>query len=214
MVFASRQKLLNHLRHTHLVRLKTPRALNPLSIELKALTFPTKCPREGCTKDRIYASAEFLRRHLLVDHINRKPPRPQPEPEELLCNVCNRSFRSKLSLGHHQRLHEKPAVNVTCEECGMGFKTKSGLKIHRDAYHDAQTPFYLCTMCPKTFKIKVGLDIHMKRHNNEKRYFCRVCPKGYLFRLDAEEHERFAHHVELGLEQIKCDICGKVYRYK
>jgi hypothetical protein len=31
-------------------------------------------------------------------------------------------------------------------------------------------------------------------------------------RYTLDEHERFAHHEELGLEPIKCQICGKTYR--
>ncbi len=216
--FPSRAKLRMHWRMVHFIRTRPPksRLTDPLSWSVKGFTYPAKCPRADCTSDRLYASSDTLRRHLRLHDalVSTKPTEEtEPEPEEMTCSICSRSFRTIRALRHHHLLkHEKRVVNFTCEDCGAGFKRKAGLKDHRAAHHAAVTPLFLCAQCPKTFKVKRLLEAHVSRHNNEKKFFCRVCPKGYLLRYTLDEHERFAHHEELGLEPIKCQICGKTYR--
>lgn len=47
-----------------------------------------------------------------------------------------------------------------------------------------------CPSCNKVLKSLKNLQVHQRSvHNQEKRYFCRYCNKGYFNQCGAIEHE-------------------------
>ena len=48
-----------------------------------------------------------------------------------MCNVCNKVFKSKLSLyGHKREMHQGTPEVHACPKCGSGFGRKSNLRAH------------------------------------------------------------------------------------
>lgn len=82
------------------------------------------CPVEGCNKE--YKSRFNLKRHVECNHLGRKP---------FTCEVCNRSFVSKLILTEHQFIHsgEKP---YTCSVCREKFRHMSLLSLHKRSHEE------------------------------------------------------------------------------
>ena len=77
------------------------------------------------------------------------------------CNICEKSFRNKVSMKNHMNTHEEMPKSYVCKDCGKAYKNKAHLKMHIDSVHkniqryscdqcDFNFNSYNCNMCDKT----------------------------------------------------------------
>ena len=86
----------------------------------------------------------------------------------MLCNECNKVFKSERSLyAHKKEMHPSAPEVHLCPECGAGFGRKSNMRAHRKEKHSGMADVHSCPECKKTFTRKSNLRAHM-------RVFCRV----------------------------------------
>ena len=70
------------------------------------------------------------------------------------------------------------AKGTVCSECGKNFIVKLALIQHIRSQHTGEKP-YKCSICGKCFTMKGALQVHKKFHDNEYKYICAVCKKGF-----------------------------------
>jgi len=90
--------------------------------------------------------------------------------ENVLCEICSKSFLTEKSLKAHKRIHtdRKPLI---CTYCSKGFVEMSTLNQHEREQHEEEATKHPCTDCDKSFKRKKNLEIHHKTiHEGIKRY--------------------------------------------
>lgn len=91
------------------------------------------------------------------------------------CDTCGKSFRSRISLSSHVKVHLKK--QFTCEICDKSFTTHSHLITHMRT-HTGTKP-YSCDQCGKSFSQRGTLVRHMVVHSDKKPFTCRSCYKHF-----------------------------------
>ena len=117
---------------------------------------------------------------LEVGEQSSKPEASKSEKNELQCDICRKSLKTKKSLAQHMRLvHDITPTRVKrggnkkgvrgdfpCEECGNHFKTMNGLKVHMGTIHKERRgrrgkgPFK-CELCDSRFSQRANIRLHM-----------------------------------------------------
>ncbi|XP_050798703.1 zinc finger protein 777-like isoform X2 [Gopherus flavomarginatus] len=89
-----------------------------------------------------------------------------PTGERLyLCTECKKTFKLKIGLLKHKRIHVKksPVSSYICTDCGKNFGRHADLIRHQRT-HTGERP-YKCTECEKSFTEKPRLTNHLRTHN-------------------------------------------------
>ncbi|XP_028672737.2 gastrula zinc finger protein XlCGF57.1-like [Erpetoichthys calabaricus] len=125
----------------------------------------------------------------------------------LLCQVCKKSFKTRLQYDEHQKTHteEKP---YSCTECGKKYTLKSHLQIHT-RIHTGERP-YCCDECGKRFTVKDHLRRHERIHTGEKPYCCTECGKQFRAKSHLQRHNR----THTGEKPYCCTECNKRFTMK
>ena len=165
----------------------------------------------GCIKcKKLYKTEEQLNKHM------------KAHERVFSCSQCdfkisaeNRSSaQAKYSIKIHEQTHQvkeqqqQQYVCKICEEDGLEkhFGKACKLKIHIDRVHSARS----CPLCGVTVK---KLDLHMAnihRSDDEKRYKCNYCGKGFNEKHSLESHAWSQHSGIL----LKCRYpdCERAYK--
>lgn len=79
------------------------------------------------------------------------------------CTLCDKWVPDTSNMVRHLNHHFNES-EFTCTNCGAGFKTNRGLKIHLLAHSDPKTELFHCTKCPNIFIAKARFKDHMEKH--------------------------------------------------
>ncbi|KAK9882643.1 hypothetical protein WA026_022512 [Henosepilachna vigintioctopunctata] len=122
--------------------------------------------------------------------------------KKFLCNLCGKTYATKMSLGVHMNIHTKK-VSYNCTVCSKSFTHQNYLKTHL-MLHSGERP-HCCDLCGKTFVQRTHLDRHMKTHTGAKPYACSYCDKTFALNENLKVHTR----IHTGETTHHCSICGK-----
>ena len=121
-----------------------------------------------------------------------------------LCDICDKSFKSKIHKRIHMITHKKTVKDLKCDTCSRRFAQRRHLKIHTK-YHEMGLTS-ACEKCNKFFESSTKLEEHMAVH---ARYVCSVCQKAYGKEIDLSKHIKFKHKNALPLPDLSCKLCGR-----
>ena len=122
--------------------------------------------------------------------------------ENLACDVCKSSFKTKRILKRHKERQDCEKV-FSCDDCGK--RSKFNLDFYRN--HKSYCPgvSYDCTICQKSFKNQNLLDYHQVHHANKREFGCDQCGKRFNVKSDLKIHQR----IHTGEKNFYCNDCGK-----
>ena len=111
------------------------------------------CPECG----KIFNSKSSADRHILR---HSEKEREAGEEEEVICDECSRTFRSRRLLLRHKRIiHCRD--RVSCELCGLDYKSKTVLADHKRRAHRPHE-VQPCPHCSKLYNSKITLYKHIR----------------------------------------------------
>lgn len=144
-----------------------------------------------------------------MQHVQTHIERVHKEQKEVVCEVCNKTFKNVFSYqSHKKRAHEAKNLKHQCEECDRKCYNKSELKLHQDSVHRGVT--HSCQLCSKTFAFKEGLQKHLLlAHGSEeekKRFPCPQCSRAYPLERLLRHHINISHNKT---RNFLCTSCGK-----
>lgn len=154
-----------------------------------------------------------LRRHKIVDHMNRfhtEPVNGEAQLKPFCCETCGIRMSEMGNLKKHMKLHtgHKP-FPCLFESCDRRFFGSSERKIHMRR-HLGEKP-YQCDQCPDTFISKSQMSNHKRqKHSDVRPYHCDVC--GLSFKLPKTFKDHQLTHTDI--RQYHCDECGRSFRQR
>ncbi|XP_063431744.1 zinc finger protein 227-like [Mytilus trossulus] len=164
------------------------------------------------------------------------------------CTFCTYSSKYKPNLKRHTQNAHAPNNAETrhftmylCDQCGMVFKTASGLNIHYKGKHTSEFRFK-CKVCDRGFNTLWNYRGHITTHEPVLRHRCDVCDKTFAYKETLKQHITSVHTNETSIiicskegcgascnsqkslkehflavhggRELKCDLCGKSYKWR
>lgn len=125
-----------------------------------------------------------------------------------ICNECPKSYKTKIDLLQHQRVHDKMREPFSCEVCRELFKTRSSFNLHTKKHNSIKGP-QECSECNKTF---LNIRSHIQQvHERIRRYTCSVCSKSFGKKSGLNRHLETVHRK---IKKYSCDICERYFGEK
>uniref|UniRef100_A0A2K6PN15 Zinc finger protein 275 n=1 Tax=Rhinopithecus roxellana TaxID=61622 RepID=A0A2K6PN15_RHIRO len=159
---------------------------------------------------------------------DRKRGSPQNLPIEhhFACKECGDTFRLKVLLVQHQRVHSEEK-GWECGDCGKVFRGVAEFNEHRKS-HVAGEPRpgpsralenaaenreqmeregkpFECEECGKRFKKNAGLSQHLRVHSREKPFDCEECGRSFKVNTHLFRHQKL-HTSE---KPFACKACSR-----
>ena len=103
----------------------------------------------------------------------------------------------------HMKCHTT-ARPFSCEVCGLTFKRKSSLRLHKLKNHEKKAD-KKCSYCDKMFLCSNALHIHERRHTGYKPYKCAElrCDAAYVEKAKLTLHMKTVHGKDIRSEVFK-----------
>lgn len=160
------------------------------------------------------------------------------EPEEFLCEVCQRSFKTRAGLKRHiQVVHGENIVeddpltfhicpccgepldsahtfgDYKCDKCGKLFTQLSMLKRHNSLEHPESPDNFKCPECSFNCKLQSEFIVHLKSHNF-KVVKCGVCLREFTRKYHLERHLLAGCPEFKDQPEFQCMDCDKTFHRK
>lgn len=143
---------------------------------------PNKRPFECQKCDKRFPSQVALVRHdILHSDLVERSKIHRVEPQEFVCVICARSFKSPESLSSHIKAHKSTSEEVhdyPCKICSEIFPTFT--EIIRHSKNHIENATHQCAICNRMFAVGDELIDHMLRHKGLKPHQCHICEKSFL----------------------------------
>ncbi|CAH1780664.1 unnamed protein product [Owenia fusiformis] len=116
-----------------------------------------------------YGNSSFERGFMTPEGPYIKPDVVKEEQDgNFYCQVCFKSFASKMTLSAHVRLVHKAVRSHECPTCHKTFKTKGDIKRHMAIHSD--TKLFQCEVCGRGFNFRHNMKQHVNNvHRKEKQ---------------------------------------------
>ncbi|XP_018561356.1 PR domain zinc finger protein 15-like [Anoplophora glabripennis] len=135
-----------------------------------------------------------------LDHFNFELK--ELESEQLICDICLKSFVKLKSLIQHLEQH---TGKFLCHQCNMVFARKENLM-----YHTCNVFYKIkCPLCDKIFVQRKFLTQHIKGFH-DKQFTCRLCNKFYDCKQALQMHTCAKVPVHKK-EKFPCNVCSKIF---
>ena len=93
----------------------------------------------------------------------------------------------QLATASFRTLRNLPVKNLQCPHCPRKYVTRSGLKEHVRHKHENNAR-YRCETCAKGFTIRSHYLDHIAIHAGVSRNVCQVCGKKFMFKSSLNSH--------------------------
>ncbi|XP_044753880.1 zinc finger protein OZF-like isoform X2 [Coccinella septempunctata] len=122
--------------------------------------------------------------------------------KKFLCNLCGKTYATKMSLDVHMNIHTKK-ISYNCNICSKSFTHQNYLKTHL-MLHSGERP-HCCDLCGKTFVQRTHLDRHKRIHTGARPFTCTYCDKAFAL------NENLKVHIRIHTKETPhyCSECGK-----
>lgn len=173
---------------------------------------PNKRPHE-CTKcqKRFPSQVALVRHDILHSELVERSKISRPEPQDFLCVVCGRAFKSSESLMTHLKSHKNrnDDGDFTCKLCHDSFPTFGDIVRHSKNHIENAT--HQCAICNKLFVVGDELIDHFLRHKGMKPHQCPVCEKSFLklHKLNVHMRTHSDDKVRFGVGWMVAEIDGR-----
>ena len=153
--------------------------------------------KESCSCNIVFKNASSRRKHFERYH--------SPFP----CDKCTLTFKTEKELAYHKEFpkdrHDQDYMSTTCFTCGAKFKLYRFLKDHKKSVHEIgekrkcelcpewvtnlkkhlrkyHTEIKVCDICEKPVKSLENHKLTMHGTDEDKKYRCEECGKGFILR--------------------------------
>ncbi|XP_041371254.1 zinc finger protein 2-like isoform X1 [Gigantopelta aegis] len=125
------------------------------------------------------------------------------------CPKCDDCFHSQYEVEQHERgIH---LGGILCESCGMEYRSRQGLELHRKTKHQQQG--LKCFLCAKVFSNKGLLAGHVNGHMQLKPYQCATCKRSFQYATSRYIHQKRCNGGDRGGERSHlCSDCGMFFK--
>lgn len=104
------------------------------------------------------------------------------------CRLCSMVLREREDYRAHLATVHGQVIVAFCLECGKGFKSMSGFRIHQNIWHSPVKTCPRCKTCGKYFGSKSRLLVHERKHTTESAFACFKCGKHYRYKSSLKKH--------------------------
>lgn len=126
-----------------------------------------------------------------------------------VCDLCSKSYKSKIDLKLHIRKIHLGILNYPCKYCGRVFKDWSTRHYHNLTLHEPSRLKFACDFCPKKFTGKFRLDEHRAMHLDVRKHQCSDCEKSFKKVRHLNDHRKTVH---ANGRLVTCDKCEKCFK--
>ena len=149
---------------------------------------------------QVYATNHYLLNHFKDYHEQRLHK----------CNICQKTFQSKVSLHYHVKGQHQEKRSHQCNECEKRYSSAGHLKRHVDSIHRKKS--YQCDSCTKSYSMKDTLNEHIKDVHEGRTSSCKVCKKVYHSRASLTSHLK--SHMNEAANSIWDHLIIKPYKFQ
>ena len=138
--------------------------------------------------------------------------------ERLTCDCCNKTYKTKKSLGSHLRKRINTEDDpYHCNMCDGTFLSKRGLTLHKKANHGGDKPFK-CMNCKMRFCLKDELSTHKQsrcpklrqmaceENTDDDRNHCNMCDRTFRSKGGLTLHMKTNHGGDKPFKCMKCKM--------
>jgi len=148
---------------------------------VSSVEFPKNCADKIASPTITLSSSKHSVQVFPLTSAKIKNKNSTSKTQRHVCNICNVSCRTLISLKVHKRTHSSDHP-FQCDKCLSTFKAEVTLLKHKQVFHSDKRPFE-CSVCNATFKTASILQkpeklLYQVQNNKSKSVNCEVTTEG------------------------------------